>query len=74
MQHKLINSEKYKVIIDGGLNVKNVVYKNVLKFVIEMKRKNMYKKALNLGFTHPEVVSYSQELDVLLNKYAKQVA
>lgn len=46
-------------------------YKKVLKIEIEIKRKNMYKKAHDLGFTHPEVVNYSQELDQLLNKLQK---
>ena len=40
-----------------------------LKFKIELKRKDMYKKAKDLGFTHPQVVNCSQELDLLLNKY-----
>jgi stage 0 sporulation regulatory protein len=35
----------------------------------------MYRKANNFGFTHPEVVACSQELDILLNRYhAIQVA
>jgi stage 0 sporulation regulatory protein len=34
----------------------------------------MYKKAKDLGFTHPAVVDCSQELDVLLNKYLKQAS
>lgn len=49
--------------------MKKVCYKKLLKLVIEMKRKVMYKKAKHLGFTHPQVVHYSQELDQLLNKY-----
>ena len=47
------NPEKYKQYFDE----------------IEMKRKFMYEKAIDLGFTHPQVVSCSQELDKLLNKY-----
>lgn len=46
------------------------LYKKVLKLLIERKRRKMYKKANDLGFTHPDVVSYSQELDELLNKYS----
>lgn len=53
--------------------MKSVLYKTMLRYAIEIKRKNMYKKAMALGFTHPEVVNYSQELDILLNKYAKQI-
>lgn len=52
----------------------NTLYKKVLKIVIEIKRKDMYRKAQELGFTHPEVVICSQELDELLNKYFKQAA
>ncbi|MER2122053.1 MAG: aspartyl-phosphate phosphatase Spo0E family protein [Solibacillus sp.] len=42
----------------------------ILKLRIEAKRKNLYKKANDLGFTHPEVVNCSQKLDELLNKYS----
>lgn len=38
----------------------------ILLLEIEIKRKDMYKKAKDLGFTHPQVVNCSQELDVLL--------
>ncbi|MEK4025168.1 MULTISPECIES: aspartyl-phosphate phosphatase Spo0E family protein [Sporosarcina] len=48
--------------------------KKILKRKIEVKRKDMYKKAENLGFTHPLVVKCSQELDVLLNSYFDQAA
>lgn len=46
----------------------------MLKLKIEIKRKDMYKKAKDLGFTHPQVVNCSQELDVLLNNYFDQAA
>ena len=49
--------------------MKSFLLKNILKLRIEIKRKNMYKKAKELGFTHPQVVNCSQELDLLLNKY-----
>ncbi|MEK4229646.1 aspartyl-phosphate phosphatase Spo0E family protein [Solibacillus sp. FSL H8-0538] len=49
----------------------SLLRKKVLKFLIEFKRKVMYKKAKDLGYTHPEVVNYSQELDELLNKFDK---
>ncbi|WP_339288514.1 aspartyl-phosphate phosphatase Spo0E family protein [Ureibacillus sp. FSL K6-0786] len=52
----------------------NTLYKKVLKVVIEIKRKDMYRKAQVLGFTHPKVVNCSQQLDYLLNKYTKQAA
>ncbi|WP_040759283.1 aspartyl-phosphate phosphatase Spo0E family protein [Sporosarcina newyorkensis] len=48
--------------------------KKILKCKIEVKRKDMYKKAESLGFTHPRVVKCSQELDVLLNSYFDQAA
>lgn len=54
--------------------MKNLLYKKILKLVIEVKRKVMYKKAKDLGFTHPIVVNYSQELDVLLNKFLDQAS
>ncbi|MEK4229602.1 aspartyl-phosphate phosphatase Spo0E family protein [Solibacillus sp. FSL H8-0538] len=50
--------------------MKRLVHKKVLMVLIEIKRIIMYKKAKDLGFTHPKVVNYSQELDVLLNKYS----
>lgn len=49
--------------------MKSLLYKKYLMFVIEIKRKIMYKKAKKLGFTNPQVVNYSQDLDNLLNKY-----
>lgn len=58
-----------KKIINGGITVKKLMHKKVLKLVIEIKRKIMYKKAKHLGFTHPTVVNCSQKLDGLLNKY-----
>ena len=42
----------------------------ILKLKIETKRKQLYKKAYDLGFTHPEVINCSQELDELLNKHS----
>lgn len=58
----------------GGVKMFNTLYKKVLKVVIEIKRKDMYRKAQELGFTHPEVVNCSQQLDHLLNKYTKEAA
>ena len=52
----------------------SLLWKHILKFEIEIKRKIMYKKAKDLGFTHPQVVHYSQELDELLNKYSAQTS
>ena len=49
--------------------MKSLLIKRKLKLVIEIKRKDMYTKAKQLGLTHPEVVKCSKELDVLLNKY-----
>lgn len=46
--------------------------RNMLKLKIEIKREEMYKKAEDLGFTHPQVVKCSQELDELLNNYFDQ--
>ena len=54
--------------------MKSFLLKNMLKLRIEIKRKDMYKKAKDLGFTHPQVVNCSQELDVLLNNYFDQAA
>ncbi len=45
-----------------------------MRIRIESKRKDMYKKANDLGYTHPEVVHCSQELDELLNKYSDTAA
>ncbi|MER2031077.1 MAG: aspartyl-phosphate phosphatase Spo0E family protein [Solibacillus sp.] len=50
--------------------MKTLLLKLILKLRIETKRKHMYKKANDLGFTHPEVVNCSQELDELLNKFS----
>ncbi|MFB5087790.1 aspartyl-phosphate phosphatase Spo0E family protein [Psychrobacillus sp. PGGUH221] len=39
---------------------------------IDIKRKDMYRKAKKLGLSHPLVVSISQELDQLLNRYQEK--
>ena len=49
--------------------MKSFLLKKMLKSEIEIKRKEMYKKAIYLRYTHPQVVNCSQELDVLLNNY-----
>lgn len=58
----------------GGRVVKIVLKKKVLSMQIRSRRKKMYMKAEQFGFTHPEVVAYSQALDVLLNRYQKIVS
>lgn len=48
----------------------STVYKQYLLLKqINLKKKDMYNKAKQLGFTHTLVVACSQELDQLLNKY-----
>lgn len=49
--------------------VKRVPKKRILSVQIRLKKKDMYAKANLFGFTHPIVVTCSQELDDLLNKY-----
>lgn len=58
----------------GGNIVKSHLHQNLLLVQIELKKKEMYKKAKILGFTHPIVVDCSQKLDELLNKYQRQVS
>ncbi|WP_342515294.1 aspartyl-phosphate phosphatase Spo0E family protein [Sporosarcina sp. FSL K6-1522] len=41
----------------------------MLSVRITYKRKMMYVKAKEFGYTHPEVVAHSQDLDDLLNRY-----
>ena len=55
-----------------GIKFISFLIRKMLKLKIELKRKNMYKKAEDLGFTHPQVVKCSQELDELLNNYFDQ--
>lgn len=45
--------------------------KFILLKQIQYKQKSMYAKAKHFGMTHPSVVSCSQELDTLLNRYQK---
>ncbi|MDM5334332.1 aspartyl-phosphate phosphatase Spo0E family protein [Ureibacillus composti] len=54
--------------------MKSFLYKKILKMIIEIKRKSMIRKANDLGYTHPDVVTCSQELDTLLNIYSRQAA
>ncbi|ALC85052.1 hypothetical protein AM499_03870 [Bacillus sp. FJAT-22090] len=61
-------------ILYGGRIVKTLLKGNTLLVQIEMKRKVMYNMAKKFGYSHPLVVSCSQELDVLLNKYFEKVS
>ncbi|MFB5087782.1 MULTISPECIES: aspartyl-phosphate phosphatase Spo0E family protein [Bacillaceae] len=54
--------------------MKTLLKGNTLLVQIEMKRKVMYNMAKKFGYSHPLVVSCSQELDVLLNKYFEKVS
>ncbi|MFJ7734933.1 Spo0E family sporulation regulatory protein-aspartic acid phosphatase [Lysinibacillus sp. NPDC097287] len=54
--------------------MKRILNIKILKLVIEYKRQVMYRKAKNLGYSHPKVINCSQELDALLNMYLKQVS
>ncbi|MFJ7826604.1 Spo0E family sporulation regulatory protein-aspartic acid phosphatase [Psychrobacillus sp. NPDC096623] len=50
------------------------MHQKSLLLQIELKKKEMYKKANILGFTHPIVVTCSQELDELLNRYQQKAS
>ncbi|WP_082798956.1 aspartyl-phosphate phosphatase Spo0E family protein [Metasolibacillus sp. FSL H7-0170] len=54
--------------------LKHFFEKTILKYRIELKRKQMYKIAKDLGYTHPKVVESSQQLDTLLNIYLKRAS
>lgn len=59
----------------GGRNiVKSHLHQKALLLRIELKKQDMYRKAKILGFTHPIVVTCSQELDELLNRYQQKVS
>lgn len=49
--------------------MKVVLIRYILLGKIILKRREMYIKAKPLGLTHPRVITCSQELDTLLNKY-----
>jgi stage 0 sporulation regulatory protein len=51
------------------MRTKTVYKQHVLLKEINLKKKDMYKKAKQLGYTHALVVACSQELDTLLNHY-----
>jgi hypothetical protein len=42
-----------------------------LIYELEKKREEMVESGMSLGFTHPETVKLSQELDELLNKFGR---
>lgn len=46
-----------------------VLIKKILLGKIKWKKREMYNKAKQLGFTNSQVVKCSQELDDLLNRY-----
>ncbi|WP_375219259.1 Spo0E family sporulation regulatory protein-aspartic acid phosphatase [Psychrobacillus sp. PGGUH221] len=52
--------------------MKSKLDKKALMVRIDIKRKDMYRKAKKLGLSHPLVVSISQELDQLLNRYQEK--
>lgn len=70
---RLLLPESQQKIPLGGSLVKSIVQEKQLRIQIDLKRKIMYKMANDYGFTHPYVVSCSQELDQLLNQYQKKV-
>jgi len=51
------------------MKMKTMGKKNLNLKQINIKKREMYRKAKNLGMTHPTVVACSQELDTLLNRY-----
>ncbi len=51
------------------MRIKLVYKQHLLLKQINLKKKDMYKKAKQLGYTHAQVVASSQELDKLLNHY-----
>ncbi|MFC6040855.1 Spo0E family sporulation regulatory protein-aspartic acid phosphatase [Paenisporosarcina macmurdoensis] len=51
------------------MRTKMVYKQHVLLKQITIKKKDMYKKAKQLGYTHALVIASSQELDTLLNYY-----
>ncbi|WP_342542343.1 aspartyl-phosphate phosphatase Spo0E family protein [Paenisporosarcina sp. FSL H8-0542] len=51
------------------MRTKTVYKQHLLLKQINRKKKDMYKKAKQLGYTHSLVVTCSQELDQLLNQY-----
>ncbi|WP_342742381.1 aspartyl-phosphate phosphatase Spo0E family protein [Paenisporosarcina indica] len=57
--------------MEGNLLMR--VLENNIKLLgqIHVKKRDMYKKAKYFGYTHPCVITCSQELDTLLNKYQK---
>lgn len=61
-------------LLNGGSIVKRSLTTTALLVLIDLKRKDMYKKAQIYGFTHPIVVTCSQELDQLLNRYQQKVS
>ena len=55
--------------IYGGRVEKMVILKMMLLGRIKVKKKAMYRKAKQFGYTHPKVVAHSQDLDILINRY-----
>ncbi len=51
------------------MRIKMVYKQHLLLKQINLKKKDMYKKAKQFGYTHAQVVTSSQELDALLNQY-----
>ena len=58
----------------GGNILKSYLHQKSLLLRIELKKQEMYRKANVLGLTHPIVVTCSQELDELLNRYQRKAS
>lgn len=61
------NEAKIKLLEENLMN--QTSDKELLESLIQLKRKEMYVVAYSLGYTHPSVVSCSQDLDILINQY-----
>lgn len=65
---------KLNIHYGGRIIVNSHLQQKLLLLRIEQKKQDMYRKAKSLGFTHPIVVTCSQELDELLNRYQRKVS
>lgn len=53
--------------------MKKLLLKNILLGKIELKKRDMYRSARRFGFRDSRVVTCSQELDALLNRYQELI-
>lgn len=69
MNFRILYANIFHLGVFNMMKTKTIYKQHLLLKQINRKKKEMYTKAKQLGYTHTLVVACSQELDTLLNHY-----